>query len=292
MALLITAPGTLPLLVWRAFADGGLTIDTQMRALTLIAGYGLYLLIFAAISVVVSARRQTSRGALTSLILLWILFCVIMPRAAQTLGAIAAPAPAKAQFDAALETDLAREGDSHNPNDPRFAALRAETLKKHNVSEVKDLPFNYGALVMLEAEKISSEIFRRHYGALLDTFRRQNRFSEWVATINPYLAIRALSMALAGSDLAHYSDFQWQAESFRFEMVQKLNELHLTEIKFENDRAQRVSRERWREFPAFEFRPPSIASTLKQQWPAAVSLLVWAALLLLIVLRITPRIAQ
>jgi len=292
MALFITAPGTLLMVVWRVFDGGGFARDTLWRAMALIAGYGLYLLIFAAIAVLVSVWQQTSRGALTSLILLWILFCVVLPRAAQTLGAIVAPAPAKAQFDAALETDLSREGDSHNPNDLRFAALRAATLKKHNVSEVKDLPFNYGALVMLEAEKISSDIFRRHYGDLLDTFRRQNRFSELAAVVNPYLAIRTLSMALAGSDLAHYTDFQWQAESFRFEMVQKLNELHLTEIKFENDRAQRVSHERWQEFPAFEFHLQPVGWALKQQWLSVVALLGWSLILLLTIWWVTPRILK
>ncbi|MCI0388882.1 MAG: DUF3526 domain-containing protein [Acidobacteria bacterium] len=291
MALFITVPGALLILAGRLLG-GDIDRDTFRRGLALIAGYAAYLLIFAAIAVLVSAWQQTSRGALTSLILLWIVFCVVLPRGAQTLGSIAAPAPAKAQFDAALETDLAREGDSHNPNDPHFAAMRAETLKKHNVSEVKDLTFNYGALVMLEAEKISSDIFRRHYGELLDNFRRQNRFSEWAAAVNPYLAMRNLSMALAGSDLAHYTDFQWQAEAFRFEMVQKLNQLHLTEIKFENDRAQRVSHERWQEFPAFEFHPQTVGWALKQQWLSVAALFGWLLALAVIVWRINLRIVK
>jgi ABC-2 type transport system permease protein len=288
MAFFVIAPGTLLLLCWRSFSDDGLTLDTLWRMLGLVAGYGLYLLICASVAVLVSAMCPASRGALTSLILLWILFCVVLPRGAQTLGSIAAPAPAKAEFDARLENDLAREGDSHNPDDPHFSALRAETLKKHSAGDVKDLPFNYGAFVMLEAEKISSEIFRRHYGELLDNFRRQNRFSEWCAAINPYLAIRSLSMALAGADLAHYAEFQWQAESFRYEMVQKLNGIHMEKIKFENDRAQRISSEHWRGFPAFEFRAPGLVWALKQQWLSIASLVVWSGLLSILIWRITP----
>lgn len=292
MALLIVAPGTLLLLVWRIFSGGDFNRDTMWRTLGLMVGYSLYLLICSVFAVLVSAWQQTSRGALTSLILLWILFCVVLPRGAQTLGSIVAPAPAKAQFDAALELATSREGDSHNPDDPHFAALKAEALKKHNVSDVRDLPFNYGAFVMLEAEKISSDIFRRQYGELLDTFRRQNRFSEWAAALNPYLAIRTLSMALAGSDLAHYADFQWQAETFRFEMVQQLNQLHLTEIKFDNDRNQRVHKERWQDFPAFTFRPQTIGWALQQHWLSVASLLGWSVLLIFIIRRITPHIVQ
>ncbi len=289
MALLITAPGALLLLVWRGLASADCQRDTLWRALGLMVGYGLYLLIFSAFTVLVSAWQQTSRGALTSLILLWIVFCVVIPRGAQTLGSAVAPAPAKAQFDAVMERAASREGDSHNPDDPHFATLRAETLKKYNVTDVKDLPFNYGAFVMLEAEKISSDVFRRQYGELLDTFRRQNRFSEWGAAINPYLAMRSLSMALAGSDLAHYSDFQWQAETFRFEMVQKLNQLHMTEIKFADDRNQRASQTHWQEFPAFTFHAPTIGWTLKQQRLSVTALLGWSLILWAAIGRITPR---
>lgn len=292
MALCVTAPGALLLLVWRLLAGNEVSADTLWRVLGLIAGYSLYLLICAAFTVLVSAWQQTSRGALTSLILLWIVFCVVLPRGAQTLGAALAPAPAKAEFDARLENELAKEGDSHNPNDPHFATLRTETLKKYNVAEVKDLPFNYGAFVMLEAEKISSEIFRRHYGELLATFRQQNRVSEFVSILNPYLAMRSLSGALAGSNLAHFAEFQWQAESFRYEMVQKLNQLHMDEIKFENDRAQRISRERWQDFPEFTFRAPTIGWAIRQQGLAVLSLLGWSVALLVLAWRIKPSIVK
>lgn len=290
MAWCVTAPGALLLLVWQAMAGNDFSQDILWRGLSLVASYSLYLMICAACAVLVSAWQQTSRGALTSLILLWIVFCVVIPRGAQTLGSTVAPAPAKAEFDARLENELAKEGDSHDPNDPHFAALRAETLKKYNVTEVKDLPFNYGAFVMLEAEKISSEIFRRHYGELLATFRQQNRVSEWAALLNPYLALRSLSSALAGSNLAHYAEFQWQAEDFRYDLVQKLNQLHRDEIKFANDRVQRVSHERWQDFPAFAFRPPSVGWAIKQQGLAIASLLSWSVVLLILLWRIIPSV--
>lgn len=292
MAVGVTAPGALLLLVWRLLARQEVSADTSWRVLGLIVGYSLYLLICATFTVLVSARQQTSRSALTSLILLWIVFCVVIPRGAQTLGAALAPMPAKAQFDAQIESELAKTGDSHDPNDPHFAALRSETLKKYNVTEVKDLPFNYGAFVMMEGEKISSEIFRRHYGDLLATFRQQNRVSEFASLLNPYLAMRSLSSALAGSNLAHYAEFQWQAESFRYGMVQKLNQLHMDEIKFENDRAQRVSHERWQDFPEFTFRAPTIGWAIRQQGLAILSLLGWSVALLLLVWRIKPGMVK
>ncbi len=292
MALLITMPGVLLLLAWYLLSGGEVNGDVAGRAAGLIAGYTMYLFICAALAIIVSARQPSSRGALTSLILLWIVLCVVVPRAAQTLGAALSPAPGKVEFEAALENAMLREGDSHNPNDPHFAALRAETLRKYNVQNVKDLPFNYGAFVMLEAEKISSDIFRRQYSELLDTFRSQNRISEWLAALNPFLAIRTLSMALAGSDLAHYVEFQWQAERFRYDMVQKLNQVHMDEVKFENDRAQRVSRSHWQEFPSFEYRPPSIGDAIRPYWLSIASLFGWSLLVVFLFARLRPGLVK
>ena len=97
-------------------------------------------------------------------------------------------------------------------------------------------------------------------------------------------------MALSGTDLAHYSDFQWQAEDFRFDMVQRLNQLHMDEIKFENDRAQRVSNVHWQRFPDFEYQAPTLRWTLRQQWLSGAALLLWSLLAVVAVWRFAPRL--
>ncbi|MBK9166556.1 MAG: DUF3526 domain-containing protein [Bryobacterales bacterium] len=274
-------PGMAILLAVRGVPDSGLL----PRILALALAYGLYLAVVVWIAAAVSAASRSSRAALTTLLVLWVVACVAMPRALLTLGAARAPLPSKAQFDAMVDRDLAQEGDSHNPNDPHFAQLRARTLQKYGVRDVRDLPFNYSAFVMEESEKITSGIFRRHYSGILDTFQRQSRPLEWGALVNPYLAIRALSMALAGSDLDHFLDFQRQAETFRYDMIQNLNELHRTRIRLENDRAQKVSRDTWGGFPEFVYTPPSVAEVWRRRWTACAVLAAWLALLAVCTLR-------
>lgn len=205
------------------------------------------------------------------------------------MGEARAPLPSRAGFDSAIEADLEHEGDSHDPSDPHFAGLRARVLAEHRVAKVEDLPFNYSALVMKESEAISSSVFQRHYGGLLAAFQRQGQPLEWGSFVNPYLAIRRISSAIAGSDLRHFLEFQRQAEQFRFAMIQRLNDLHLTEIIMRNDRAQRVSRDRWATFPGFEFRPPPLAQILVDLLPSAAAIGVWVgALWLAIVARCGP----
>ena len=204
-------------------------------------------------------------------------FFVVAPRAVQTFAAGLYPTPSKAQFDAELEAETREHGDSHNPNDPKFAALKAETLARYGVKEVKDLPFNYGGFVMSKSEETSSAIFRRRYNETLAQFRRQNRLGEAAGLLNPFLAVRHFSMAMAASDLANYESFQRQAEDYRYRMVQRLNELHTHEIKFENDRAQKVSREVWDDFPPFRHEPPAFAESFAGRALSVAALALWLA---------------
>ncbi len=292
MTLLLTLPGMALILLSQSQLSGGLRDDLVWRSICLVGGYGLYLLICALIAIIASSIRSTSRDSLILLTICWIVFCLILPRGLQTLGATLSPNPVRAEFDARLEDELAREGDSHDPDDPHFRTLREETLRQYNVASINELPFNYGAYVMLEAEKISSGIFQRHYNELLGTFTRQNRFAEWATLIDPYLAIRSLSMAIAGTDLGHYSRYQQQAENFRYTMIQKLNRIHLEEIRYENDRAQRVNRERWQDFPDFKYEPPGFREVITGQWRAILSLSIWSLILLFVVTRLRPEVAK
>lgn len=264
--------------LWLILNNFQISSDSWLRLILLLVGYAVYFIVCATIAVTISALTKTSRSSLLTLILIWITFWIVMPRATQNIGATLYPTPSKSQFDKLLEADLAKEGDSHNPNDPKFAKLKAEVLEKYNVKDVKELPFNYSGFVMSQAEEISSSIFRKHYGELLQKFKLQNRVSEVMSLFNPYLAIRHFSMATAGSDFTAYENFQWQAEEFRFNMIQKLNDLHANKIKAENDRAQKVSQQIWGEFPKFEYQEPNVVESLAKQSLAIFSVVFWLIL--------------
>lgn len=261
--------------LWLFLNGFSVTNDSLLRLIVLILSYASFFIVCTAIAVSFSAFAKSSRNALTALVVIWIAFWIVIPRATQNIGASIYPTPSKSQFDKLLEDDMAKEGDSHNPNDPKFAALKAEVLAKYHVNDVKDLPFNYAGFVMNRSEEISSAIFRKHYGELLEKFRLQNRVAELTSLLNPYLAIRHFSMAAAGSDFTAFEDFQWNAEEFRYNMIQKLNDLHTNNIKAENDRGQKVSRETWQEFPKFEYREPTIRESLSKQGLAIFSVGFW-----------------
>lgn len=265
--------------LWAVLSAGRISADSAGRVVGLLTSYALYFIACASVAILISALHQTARSALTTLVVIWIFFGIVLPKATQTLGTKRYPAPSKAEFDAQLEADLGHEGDGHNPDDPHFTQLRAATLRQYGVGDVNQLPFNYNGLVMMEAEKISSGIFRRHFGELIETFGRQNRVTEWASFANPYLAIRQVSMALAGSSFAQYTDFQQQAEAYRYRLTQQMNQLHTYAIRYDknlrNDRAQRVSRQNWQQQPPFTYRSRGIGWALAQQKIAVAAVLFW-----------------
>jgi ABC-2 type transport system permease protein len=249
--------------------------DLPVRIGLLLVSYGLYFLILSGVVVAVSAVSKNAKSALMLLVMIWMLLFIVLPKSAQTLGNSLYEAPDKITFEQDLEEDISKEGDTHNPNDPHFTQLKINTLKKYGVDSVHKLPVNYGALVMQEGETISSRIFTTHYNRLIRTYKAQNSVSELLGFLDPYLALRNASMVLCGVDFETFTEFQRQTEKYRFEKAQTLNDIHLTEIKYQNDRNQKVSQETWQKQPEFRFEPVGIGESLRNSASGFASLLGW-----------------
>ncbi len=249
--------------------------ETLLRTLILTILYALYFLIITILVVTVSAVSKSPKNALMVLVLIWMLFFIVIPKSAQTLGGSLHEAPDKITFEQAIEQDVSKQGDSHNPDDPYFAGLKANTLKKYGVDSISALPVNYGALVMQEGENISSNIFNKHFDRLIGIYKSQNAVSSVLGFIDPYLAIRNISMNLSGTDFDSFTAFQKQTEKYRFEKTKKLNEIHLTQIKYQNDSKQKVSAKNWQEQPDFTFQPLTINQNLTAGGLSLTALLAW-----------------
>jgi ABC-2 type transport system permease protein len=238
----------------------------------------------------VSARQATSRGALVLLLSTWIALWVVLPRLLPAVSSALHPIPSRAAFDAAVEDKAREQGDSHDPNDPQFAQLRLETLQRYGVSRVEDLPLNYGGIVMQYGEKATSDAYRDFAARLLATYQQQARLVEGAGTISPYLAVRSLSMTLAGSDLAHVAEFDRQAEAYRYSLIQSLNDLHINEVDQGRDRyeqtlngapsRQRIDRALFERLPDFTYRPYTLSQAMQGRGLAIAGALASFALIL------------
>lgn len=255
--------------------SGGFSGDSALRISLTVIFYALYFLVITLLVVTVSVVSKSGKNALMFLVLMWMLFCIVIPKSAQTLGNSLYSAPDKIAFEQAILADVSKEGDSHNPDDPHFASLKAGTLKKYGVDSISQLPVNYGALVMQEGENITSGIFNKHLDRLIDTYKSQNAVCSFLGFADPYLSIRNLSMSLSGTDFDTFTAFQKQTEKYRFEKTKTLNDIHLTQIKFKGDNQQKVSAKNWQRQPDFSFRPVPVARNLAASAYSLAALLVW-----------------
>ena len=274
--------------------ENALSSDQLIRLGLITVTYLIFVAVLSLITVSISAKSKTSKGALIKLLGLWLVMTVLLPRTTQALGAYFYPSPSLLEFKGNIEKEVIEYGDSHNPDDPYFAALKDSILKANNVESVDNLPFNYGGFIMSEGEKISTRIYNNHHHQLLDTYRDQNQLSRWMALVDPYLAVKNLSMALCGTDFESYVGFQKQAETYRYKLAQRMNELQIkfispNRVSGSEGKVDVINRSEWKAFPDFEYQFLRFGLALRNEWIAIVSLLLWAMFSVWLIIKLSQK---
>ena len=287
-AAVIAAPAIV-LLTWIGIGGAARSSAIALAA----AGYGAYLLFWVLLVLGVSALAKTARTALIVLVGVWTFAVILAPRIAPELAAALHPLPTRVETDIAIQSDLRRLGDSHNPDDPFFAAFKARTLAQYGVDSVEKLPLNYRGLVAMEGEKLTSSLFDRYAAAAFGAMEAQAEVMDRFSIVSPAVAVRRVSTAAAETDLRGYRSFLEQAEAYRFALVQHLNRLQATAVAYADDGAKsddataearsRISADNWRQMPPFAPRRPDATAVTQAALPALAALALWilAALALL-----------
>ena len=261
--------------------------DLGARLALFVLGYAVYFFLFVVGAVVVSATQQSSRAALIVLLGCWIVSGIVLPKATANLGASLYPSTTKAQMDADVHEQAQHGIDGHDPHDQRAEALKASLLKQYGVDSEEKLPVSLAGVQMAAGEAYSAKVYQQHFVALNATYEQQNRLSDWAGLLNPYQAIRPLSMGLAGSDFSHYVHFQQAAEAYRYGLVQRLNGLQ-ARMGY-GDKERRLDAHTWRELPVFAYQAPALGWALPQLLLPIGALLLWAALLSWLGLRLITK---
>lgn len=298
VAILIGLPGMIGF-VLIAGQPGALAAPMAVIA----GGYAAYLALWSVIVILVSALAPRSRDALLALIALWAVVVILLPRVAPDVAAQAHPLATRLETDIAIQRDLRRLGDSHNPDDPYFAAFKRRTLQHYGVSKVEDLPVNYKGLLGMDGEKLTSGLFDDYADKSFATQAAQSGLMDSFGIASPTLALRRLSMAAAGTDLNGHRRFLQQAEAYRYDLVQRLNKLQADAVTYADDTAKdegadqrkRVSAENWQAMPMFAFKQASASDLTRAAMPGLVMLLIWllfAALALIPTARRLQRVQK
>jgi len=259
---------------------GILHAEVRLQAAWILAGYLAYLLLWTCAAVLVSALAPRARTALLALVAAWMVVVVLLPRIAPDLASAAVSRSTRIEMEADIARELNLLGDSHNPDDPYFLKFRADVLTKYGVKRVEDLPVNYGALVIEEGERLTSELFERSMRADFARQEQQSRILALGALFSPAMALQRLSAAMAGTDRPSHERFLLDGEAYRYRLIQSLNRLHVEQVRYASDRDQRISADFWRAIPAFAPKPPDAAAIVSDSAvPSFAALAAWLAML-------------
>ena len=269
-------------------ADNGETAPSIPRMALLTVSYLLYLGIFVAISLAVSARVSSSRLALLLLLGFWIVGCLIAPRVATDIARRIYPTPSAFEFTRAMETDIKNGVDGHNASDRRTEELKIQTMQKYGVSRLEDLPVNFAGLSLQASEDYGNQVFDKHYGSLWDAFILQDKVRQWSAVFTPLLAASSLSRGLAGTDFAQHRDFAAAAENHRRMLIRVINE-DVSQNSRYGDTTYTAGADLWAKVPEFKYAAPGTAWVVKQQIGSLVILALWFAVSVLVMLWAVSR---
>jgi ABC-2 type transport system permease protein len=289
LAVLLVPVGILAAIALSKLTGGegaGGNADTWIRFAWMCGAYATYLAIILAVCITVSALARTARSALAILLTIWAVNAIIAPRLASDVAQRLEPTPKLAAFEAAIDDELEAEGmprGSHhfNQNLPWVQEVRRRAFEAQGNALTQSY---YNGLLMLEAERLSGEVYEKHYAKLWDLLDRQDATVTWGGLIAPLLGLRSASMALAGTDFSHHRHFATAAEKHRLDFVRVLNE-HMMEHG-----GRKAGRELWESLPEFRYEPRSSAAALYEARPGLIVLGVWALVAWTLMLLAAPRL--
>ena len=240
-------------------ANPGPAASPLARGAVLAGVYLAYFTAFLALSLAVSAWARSARTALVVLLAVWVVNGLVAPRVAVDLSKWLHPTPSALEFARTVEREMATGAGDISPPD-RDASTR-RLLAEYGVARVEDLPINAVGVYLQESEEFGNRIFDRNYGALWDTFERQGVVHETVALAAPLLAVRTLSMGLAGTDVEQHRHFAVAAETYRRDLMRRMNG-DMTENSLTGDFTYTVGAEVWEAVPPLQYAAPTLGWVL------------------------------
>jgi ABC-2 type transport system permease protein len=254
-------------------SEHGILIGTMSRMAVMIAAYTIYLATFLALSLAVSAMTSSPRVALACLLGFWTVSTFIVPRVASDAAERLHATPTSQAFWQIINGEM-HGFDGHSGFEQSALDLKRKLLEQYHVTRVEDLPVNFDGLRLQQGEEHGNVVFDKHFGDLWQTYRAQEQIHHWAALLSPLIAVRSISMAMAGTDLTHLRDFTNAAEQHR-RLLNKTMNLNLAYGSKNGEYYYFQDRDLWAKIPEFDYRPPRTLAALRAQLLPTALILLW-----------------
>jgi len=251
--------------------------EVLLQLLLLFLLYGAFYFIIVALSIAVSAISNSSRNALMVMLGFWLVFIILLPKYAANLGDDLHPLTSKKTLQTAIAIDIKNGVDGHNPNDARTKLFIDSILKAYKVDTVSKLPINIDGLMMQGDEDYKAMVTKKNFGELYNQIEKQNKVTQYVSFINPFIAVRDLSMGICQTDYANQVVFEQQVQAYRLYMMRYLNE-HISYHTKAGDWDTKATRDVFTGLKKFTYKPLTIYQSIGNYSLLVIALLLWLAL--------------
>jgi ABC-2 type transport system permease protein len=254
-------------------------MGTRITALSL--AYLMYAGIFLFLTLAVSAITKHARTTLMVLVGFWAFTGFLMPKAASEISKFTEPTPAFGKWMADMRAHQLRGFDGVPPF-VKFGQYTKELFKEYGVTSVGELPMYFVAVRLQKLEEYDYPVFDQHYGMIREAYAAQRQVQDRIGLLAPTLPLRSISMALSGTDLIQHVKFMTDAETYRRNMVVKMNDylskasVHLN-TTFSSSNYMRADEEVFAIVPPFEFEPPRLEAMMTEHRSNFILLALWLA---------------
>jgi ABC-2 type transport system permease protein len=254
-------------------------IVTRVGLLSL--AYLMYAGIFLFLTLAVSAFTNHARTTLMVLVGFWAFTGFLAPKAAGEISKLTNPTPAFGKWMADMRAHQLRGFDG-TPPFVKFRAYTKELFEEHGVDKVADLPMYFVAVRLQKLEEYDYPVFDQHFGMIRTAYTDQRRVQDKLGVVAPTLPLRSISMALSGTDLIQHVKFMQDAETYRRNMVVKMND-YLSKAavslnsSFSSSNYMVADEEVFAIVPPFEFESTGVNATIAEHRGNFIMLAIWLA---------------
>lgn len=244
------------------------------RFAMMVVSYLLYFTIFLAVSLAASAYFKTAQLALLALFAFWIFNSLFVPRVAADIALKVYPNQTAAEFWASVDKDLKDGIDGHDSANKRTEEAKKQLLAQYGVERVEDLPINFSGWSLQQGEEYAAKVYDKRYGELWQSFENQSAIYNFSSILAPVIAVRSISMSMAGTDFAHHRNFAAAAENYRRVVNKMMNDDYMNNSRTGNT-AYVADEKLWGSVPPFAYEMPNAEWALKTQILPLIMLFLW-----------------
>ena len=261
------------------FNNSELNTDIVLRLLILFLTYAVYFYIIVTLTVLLSIIFKNSTAALSSTLLIWVIWTIFLPSIIGKTADEISPLPKRIEFKESMAADRLKGINGHNPRADRRQALEKVTLEKYDVENLTDLPINFSGILMQADEEYGNMVWDKHFGSLYDQLKAQKYIYQISGFLNPFISLLNLSMGVSGTDMYHHLDFLVQAEKYRRVFIKSLNDEYAFGGSKTGQRGWKATNEFFRSVKEFKYQNPTFTSFYKKYIIDIIFLLFWAFML-------------